>query len=103
VRETVQLSLGALLTSNWAGLSCPERQAIKDAFVESFSDGKPEVQQLGRAGLAAYLSYKTMPELATLAAAYVRNSEALVARYVVNLSLSLSLLSLSSHSSLPLP
>lgn len=40
VRETVQLSLGALLVSNWVSLSAAEKGDIKTAFVESFQDIK---------------------------------------------------------------
>lgn len=80
IRETVHLALGNLMVSNWAALTTHEKQLIKDMFVESFSDLKPEVQHLGRVGLAAYLSFKPAAELATLAEAYIRNSDSLIAR-----------------------
>ena len=46
VRETVQLSLGALLVSNWVSLSATEKGDIKTSFVESFQDVKVRLSAL---------------------------------------------------------
>ncbi len=51
-------------------------------FAQGLDDTKPEVQQLAQVGMVAYLAaYKTVPELASIAAVYVKNSDILAARY----------------------
>jgi hypothetical protein len=59
---------------------CP--QVCRDVFAQGLDDAKPEVQQLAQVGMVAYLAaYKTVPELASIAAVYVKNSDILAARY----------------------
>ena len=49
-------------------------------FASGIDDIKPEVQQLAQAGMVAYLSYKSVAELAAIAAVYTKNSDILATR-----------------------
>ena len=42
---------------------------------------KPEVVQLAKGGMVAYLAYKTGGELSAIAQAYIKNSDALAVRW----------------------
>jgi hypothetical protein len=56
-------------------------QACKDIYQRGISDVKPEVTHLAKGGMVAYLAaYKTGGELAAIAQAYVKNSDALAVR-----------------------
>lgn len=44
------------------------------------ADSKPEIVAIAQSGMVAYLTKKNMMELATIAAAYIKNSDALAAK-----------------------
>lgn len=44
------------------------------------ADSKPEIVTIAQSGMVAYLTKKNSTELATIAAAYIKNSDALAAR-----------------------
>lgn len=53
----------------------------RDIFAAGIDDVKPEVQQLAVAGMVSYLAaYKTVPELAAIAAVYTKNSDIFATR-----------------------
>jgi hypothetical protein len=53
----------------------------RDIFALGLDDAKPEVQRLAQAGMVAYLAaYKTVTELASIAAVYIKNGDILAAR-----------------------
>lgn len=80
IRETVQIVAGVLLVNNWMVLSTDERKSIRDVFNEGMLDSKPEVQNLARLGMTAYLVAKPIEELNTLANAYIKNCNAFAER-----------------------
>lgn len=56
----------------------------RDIFAVGIDDVKPEVQQLAVAGMVSYLAtYKTVPELAAIAAVYTKNSDIFATRYTI--------------------
>ena len=55
-------------------------KVCKDIFATGVDDVKPEVQQLAQAGMVAYLSYKSVAELSTIATIYTKNSDILATR-----------------------
>jgi hypothetical protein len=75
VRETVMMCLSGFMVGNWTSLSLDDRKICKEVFTQGFLDLKPEIQQLARVGLIAYLSHKTPTELKSFAEAYCRNSD----------------------------
>jgi hypothetical protein len=80
VRETVILALGILLANNYPVMSTEEKKQCKDAFAAGFQDAKPEVQVLSVAAMTTYLCTKSIDELSSLAASYIKNSDILAAR-----------------------
>ena len=80
IRETVQIVAGVLLVNQWMVLSVEERKAIRDIFNQGMLDLKPEVQNLARVGMTAYIVSKPVEELNTLANAYIKNCNAFAER-----------------------
>jgi hypothetical protein len=81
-KETLVKCTALLMGDNWFCLSNDERKVCKDIFARGLDDPKPEVQQLAQAGMIAYLSYKSVSELASIAAIYTKNSDILADRFV---------------------
>jgi hypothetical protein len=81
-KETLVKCTALLMGDNWFCLSSDERKVCKDIFARGLDDPKPEVQQLAQAGMIAYLSYKSVSELASIAAIYTKNSDILADRFV---------------------
>jgi len=79
-KETLVKCTALLMGDNWFCLSNDERKVCKDVFARGLDDPKPEVQQLAQAGMIAYLSYKSVSELASIAAIYTKNSDILADR-----------------------
>ena len=88
-KETLVKCTALLMGDNWFCLSNDERKVCKDIFARGLDDPKPEVQQLAQAGMIAYLSYKSVSELASIAAIYTKNSDILADRFVLCLLLHL--------------
>lgn len=82
-KETLVKCTALLMGDNWFCLSNDERKVCKDIFARGLDDPKPEVQQLAQAGMIAYLSYKSVSELASIAAIYTKNSDILADRFVL--------------------
>ena len=80
IRETIQIVTAVILVNNWQMLSIEERKAARDVFNEGMLDAKPEVQNLAKVGMTAYLVFKPIEELNTLSSAYVKNCNAYAER-----------------------
>jgi len=80
VRESTLKCLSILMVNNWFSLSADLRKLCKDIYAKGLNDLKPEVQHISKAGMVAYLSYKTSNELKVIADAYIKNSDALAVR-----------------------
>jgi hypothetical protein len=80
IRETAQILTAVILVINWQMLSIEERKACRDVFNEGLLDNRPEVQNLGKIGMATYLIFKPVNELETLATAYTKNCNAYAER-----------------------
>jgi hypothetical protein len=80
VRE-VLLRIGMVLCSwHWHLLDSKQKQIIKDIFVNGLKDPHRQVQDTALLAMPDYLALKTDQELKTIADAYLRNSETLLAR-----------------------
>ncbi len=80
VRETVMQCLSIVMVNNWCSLSAEQKKICKDVYAKGINDLKPEVMHVAKAGMVAYLAYKTSNELKTIAEAYIKNSDALAVR-----------------------
>eukprot|EP00601_Ochromonadales_sp_CCMP2298_P011364 CAMPEP_0173267880 /NCGR_PEP_ID=MMETSP1142-20121109/30018_1 /TAXON_ID=483371 /ORGANISM="non described non described, Strain CCMP2298" /LENGTH=740 /DNA_ID=CAMNT_0014204063 /DNA_START=108 /DNA_END=2330 /DNA_ORIENTATION=- len=79
-RETVMQCLALLMGNNWSVLGLNEKKTCMAILTRGLEDSKPEVQQLAQAGMVLYLSFKTLAELASIAAVYTKNSDILATR-----------------------
>lgn len=80
VREATIKCLSIVMVNNWFSLSADHRKLCKDIYAKGVSDVKPEVQQISKIGMVAYLAYKSSNELKTIAEAYIKNSDVLAER-----------------------
>lgn len=80
IRETIIICLSILFANNSCILLESEKKICKEIFSSGLLDPKPEVQVLSVIAMTTYLSIKSIDELNTLAASYVKNSDILAAR-----------------------
>lgn len=80
VRETVIMCTTALYSIHWVAMTVVEKKRCRDILNEGLNDSRPEVQFLAKIGMVSYLIAKPQSELQSLADAYIKNSEVLVAR-----------------------
>lgn len=80
VKETAILCTSIFMHNNWSVLTLDEKKMIRDIFTEGMTDSKPEIVAIAQSGMVAYLTKKNTTELTSIAAAYIKNSDALAIR-----------------------
>jgi hypothetical protein len=80
VREITVLCISIIMIKNWFVLTADERKSCRDLFAIGLADTKPEIVEISKTGMVAYLSLKSIKELNAAASAYIKNSDILATR-----------------------
>lgn len=80
VREITLLCISIIMIKNWFVLTADEKKSCRDLFSIGLTDSKPEIVEISKTGMVAYLSLKPTKELNAAASAYIKNSDILATR-----------------------